>query len=409
MNRLKNRDKYCGKLSPLFDSIKKMNLNNFIEQLKNHDYFGHHYSHIKVLKSDDFKKCYIFLEMTKERTSCDAMVKLLLSLGYSKAANILDDCNRSPGLINILCASTDTNINVLKRREPKTGSNLFSMTKKPRGLFVIINNVPELLRELQRFVHVFNELDFEIKVFDELNVDRIKSELSLISKNRKFMNDEAFGFMIITHGADEKVHGFEACEEFRKPEYQMNKKLIMNDQTHISELVQIFSDKNNKNNEYLKRIPKVFILDCCRIKEQKSSVEIHSLRTKITESIDLSEKDECLTLNVMEKDQLLVKYHPINRPWMNENVNTYVIYSCSEGYRSWIALGGLTAFGQAFSHAIAEYACEECLESIYNRTCVLMESFKNVVMDRNTGDTAYSAPVLIKQSTGRELHFNPLY
>jgi len=53
--------------------------------------------------------------------------------------------------------------------------------------------------------------------------------------------------------------------------------------------------------------------------------------------------------------------------WVNENTNNFIIRTCSEGYGSYLIFGGLTAFGQAFSHAIARYACEEALHSIMSR------------------------------------------
>ncbi len=61
--------------------------------------------------------------------------------------------------------------------------------------------------------------------------------------------------MAISHGEDEKVLGYNACRELEDELFDES------DVIKISEVVDIFSDKNCK---FLRQTPKLFFFNCCR-------------------------------------------------------------------------------------------------------------------------------------------------
>jgi hypothetical protein len=163
--------------------------------------------------------------------------------------------NKSPGLLNIWNLSINTNILVEKAKIPNSPemSKYHEMQRKPRGKCIIINNEPAVYRETHRFEHVFGELYFDVQPFFNKNVFWIKEYLTNMSKDSGLKNDNALVVVVITHGEDE------ACLELKKKERneEWNEEIYKNDQTPISDVVNIFKD--------FIRIPKIFIFDCCRI------------------------------------------------------------------------------------------------------------------------------------------------
>jgi hypothetical protein len=208
--------------------------------------------------SQDVRKAYILLELTKTRKSCEVIIKLLKKTGHKQELiNLMESFNKSPGLLDIWNLSTNTNIYVEKANIPtsEVESGLYKMDKKPRGKCIIINNEPYLYRESQRFEHIFNELYFDVKSFFYKNVDWIEKYLTEKSKDYNIVHDDALVVVVITHGEDEKVLGYDAILESKKEEPCLE--TYQNDQMMISSVVNIFKD--------FIRIPIIFIFDCCRI------------------------------------------------------------------------------------------------------------------------------------------------
>jgi hypothetical protein len=117
------------------------------------------------------------------------------------------------------------------------------MDKAPRGMCVIINNVAEdLKKESLRFEYVFKQLLFNVVMFENLSASQMVTELEKIREKVK----ESLIVMIISHGRDEKVVGFDGND------------------LRITEIVDIFSEKNCKA---LSRKPKLFFFNCCRLSE----------------------------------------------------------------------------------------------------------------------------------------------
>jgi hypothetical protein len=203
---------------------------------------------------EEVKKSYILLEFTRSRKSCEAIIELLEMSGQVELAELIKVYNKSPGPLNIWNLSTDTNILVEKSKIPrsKEESLYFKMNRKPRGKCIIINNEPMVHRESERFKHVFNELYFNVESFSSKNISWIKNYLTNLSNDITIAKDNALVIIIITHGENENILGYDACLEMEK-----NKQILENDQMKIADVVKIFSK--------IKRIPIIFIFDCCRI------------------------------------------------------------------------------------------------------------------------------------------------
>jgi hypothetical protein len=187
------------------------------------------------------KKTFIFTEFTKERDSCNEMVDILQKCGQTEAAEELRDYNSSPPF---MAETYEIELKVTPATVLKTGnSKILSLIKNPRGKCVIINNMTEKLgKESLRFKNIFEQLFFEVIIFENLTADQMKTKLVEIAKVVK----DSLILMIISHGHDEKVIGFDEKD------------------LRISEIVDIFSEKNCKE---LSRKPKIFFFNCCRISE----------------------------------------------------------------------------------------------------------------------------------------------
>jgi len=187
------------------------------------------------------KKTFIFTEFTKERDSCNEMVDILEKCGQTEAAEKLRDYNSSPPF---MAETYEIELKVTPATVLKTGnSKILSLIKNPRGKCVIINNMTEKLgKESLRFKNIFEQLFFEVIIFENLTADQMKTKLVEIAKVVK----DSLILMIISHGHDEKVIGFDEKD------------------LRISEIVDTFSEKNCKE---LSRKPKIFFFNCCRISE----------------------------------------------------------------------------------------------------------------------------------------------
>jgi hypothetical protein len=151
------------------------------------------------LDSNEEKKVFILLELTRERDTCNAIIDLLRETAQKEAAKELQKYNTSSGLLDISKLSSEEKIGVNRAIHSAVGSRPYPMSRKPRGKFVIVNNIPDLQKESKRFQHVFNELYFTPIAFENLSANQIENELKKISNDPSLENDNAFVFMIIRY------------------------------------------------------------------------------------------------------------------------------------------------------------------------------------------------------------------
>jgi len=127
------------------------------------------------------------------------MVLLLRSLGQTEVADELEKYNTSPGRMEI---TTEVMIKVTQAKASIKGSNIYPMTKNPRGKCIIINNIPELFKESKRFEYIFKQLYFSVLPIDEnkeLTAEEIRKTLKNLAEDKNLAKDEAFLVMIIRY------------------------------------------------------------------------------------------------------------------------------------------------------------------------------------------------------------------
>ncbi len=182
--------------------------------------------------------------------------------GQTVAADELQRFNTSSGTLLFSDLSYEVKIPVNRALIPnKTStSGFYNMFRYPRGKFIIINNIPDLTKQTQRFEHIFKELYFKPKPYVNKTIKEIKTILEEFSDDPDIENYDAFAFMIVTHGEDGKVLGFNACREKDDPERDVKDCMKMSE---IVDFIYIICQKMEK--EYSK--PKIVIFDCCRIRK----------------------------------------------------------------------------------------------------------------------------------------------
>ncbi len=204
------------------------------------------------------KKLFILLEFTRMRQSCETVANLLKESGQKDVAEELVKYNTSPGILIFLDLNYEVEIPVEEAVVPMKGSGPYQMLRNPRGKFIIINNMPELARQTERFKHIFKKLYFISESHDNKTVKEIKTILEEFSEDPNIANYDAFAFMIVTHGEDEKIFGFDACRNANDP------KRDVEDFMKMSEIVNCVHEICKRMENYAK--PKIVIFDCCRIR-----------------------------------------------------------------------------------------------------------------------------------------------
>jgi hypothetical protein len=208
------------------------------------------------------QKVLILAEFTRYRSTCEEMVLLLRNLGQKEAAEELEKYNTSPGRMEI---TTEVMIKVTQVKAPTIGSKCYSMTKNLRGKCIIINNEPKLFKESQRFEYLFKNLFFDVEPIENMTAQQISNKLKSVADNKdnKLEQHEALLVMVISHGTNENILGYDAC---REPEDQSYDK---SDFIKISKIVEIFEGTKCPA---LKQTPKMFFFNCCRL--SKSDIKI---------------------------------------------------------------------------------------------------------------------------------------
>ncbi|CAG2163796.1 unnamed protein product [Oppiella nova] len=129
----------------------------------------------------------------------------------------------------------------------------------------------------------------------------------------------------------------------------------------IKTIVEQFSDRNCHST--LRQKPKIFVFNCCRNKQNSAPDN---------------------------------RQNSIERDWMDDTTRTYICYSCAEGIQAFYTDSGYTLFGQAFSHCIAEHACDFSLTQLFYKTC-----------DQLQRAEVQQRPEMYTKNMDRDLYFNP--
>ncbi|CAG2107067.1 unnamed protein product [Medioppia subpectinata] len=156
----------------------------------------------------------------------------------------------------------------------------------------------------------------------------------------------------------------------------------------IRDIVDTFSDENCPK---LRNCPKLFFFTCCRNSLETSEPRAEGRTLARPFVAETTAHTDRTNFPVMQS---------LNQQWVDSNRDTFICYSCAEGRKTFYDDDyGITYFGQALSHSIAQYACEESLSSIMSRTCDLLKFFIK--------HTGFNPPEFRGKGLRRQLCFNP--
>jgi hypothetical protein len=306
----------------------------------------------KIKRFEDIKtrKVIILLEFTRLRSTCEEIINLLKLSGQTEIALELEKYNTSPGRMEV---TNNDEIAVKPGKEMK-GTLYYTMSSKPRGKCVIINNFVEysygkllenegLFKESKRFESIFTQLYFDvypIRTTVGMTAKAIESELKSIARDKSIEKPEALIVMIISHGRDEKVLGYNACR-FLDDE----------DSIKISDIVDIFSETNCKA---LEQTPKLFFFNCCResmTSKGNNFTLVYILIFAFLEAeynsvgVQLCPNDKPTPIKIPKSEikmdielkpfvkRVIVNLKTVDQKWINLNRDTFISYSCSEGLK----------------------------------------------------------------------------
>ncbi|CAG2173722.1 unnamed protein product [Oppiella nova] len=308
-------------------------------------------------KELEVKKRQIFLQFTHERYDCDLLADMLQKSGQDRAADKLRQYNKSEEPWSY---TNDIKLDVVNAKTLRSGhSTYFRMDSKPRGRAVIFCTIPELRNETLRWQSLLEQIYFRVEIHQGLTCDGINTVLNAVVDDRN--EGDSLIVMFLGHGHDEKVQGSGEAP---------------GDEMSIKTIVDKFSEDKCPS---LRNKPKIFLFNCCRNKWPQREVPAKYLANS---------------------KLLVVNLESIDTSWVNVNKRTYVIYACAEGVESWYDETGLTIFGQAFSHTLAQYAWYKHLTELIMMTHSRLES-------EFIGSKYELRPEIKMNSVDRQLYLNP--
>ena len=174
-------------------------------------------NHFEQNPSEAAIKSYILLELTQNRYSCREIIRMLRESQNEKNSELaagLERFNTSPGR-KFFSNKVEIEVTPVLPTQIKLPNTVqYSMTKRPRGPAIVINNAFDLVQmEAQRFVHIFKELLFSAEDHYRMTAKQMKEKFTKLSNDmlERFEEhnerDEALIIMVITHGEDDKLLG----------------------------------------------------------------------------------------------------------------------------------------------------------------------------------------------------------
>ena len=253
------------------------------------------------------------LELTKKRTHCNRLIKAFERFGVSTIANILSKHNNTNQVqVSELEWVPHIEIDKVIAPDPEL-SQAIHLISLVRGYFIIVNNLektdaeyeseekppgwkpraprgPEDLPpatgmrlETDRFKDLFTQLNFEVLDWQGMNIDQLKTEIEKLKKDKRLLRHEVIALMIVTHGQDESILGYDACDyvgkvyfrrkfgtstaEFEEQAFSV----IDRDRAPFNEIVDLFTGDNFPQ---MKDKPKLLFFTACRVKSDTTNQQI---------------------------------------------------------------------------------------------------------------------------------------
>ena len=192
-------------------------------------------------------------------------------------------------------------------------SQAIQLTSLVRGYFIIVNNLektdaeyeseekppgwkprapigPEDLPpangmrlETDRFKDLFTQLNFEVLEWKIMHIDLLKTKIEKLKKDKRLLRHEVIALMIVTHGQDESILGYYACNNVNKlhfkrkfgtstPEFEKYALSMINcDRASFKDIVDLFTADNFPQ---MKDKPKLLFFTACRVKSDITNQKI---------------------------------------------------------------------------------------------------------------------------------------
>ena len=298
------------------------------------------------------KTSFILLELTKNKALCNKIIELYKKCAKNKPNDndngifkVLETHNQTDALKLVELECDMAHIKINKVIWPNIdATNAIQLINRPRGYFIIVNNVEKSVDELEReeksnlvsdeedkncmldipreemseddsknklpsasglrleterFKDLMTQFNFKVLNWGGLSIAEMKEKIAKLKKED--LNDhEAIALMVVTHGQDEEILGSDACNlphklHFKKrfntlkPEFEQSAiKKIENDRAPIKDIVELFKD-----DKFSKLYAKLLFFTCCRIKTNTEPVQVQ--KTKVIETKSLVDyKDDNL-------------------------------------------------------------------------------------------------------------------
>ena len=218
---------------------------------------------------------YILLAMTRDRTTCQVLINILIQCNQIHVAQMIARYNKSPGQWKVTYEERPIVSNCLS---PKIfHSNCYQLSKPVRGKCLIVNTMENpdeplpghigLRRETIRFRHVFESLNFQVIEQHSYTCQTLKSQLEDFSQNPFLKEDEAFVMIMISHGSDDHIYGADACNARKlwMAGHITDAHLIEAQNSDMMDIKELYGILSEDKCPQLRTKPKLFFFICCCI------------------------------------------------------------------------------------------------------------------------------------------------
>lgn len=241
-------------------------------------------------------KIFVLLELTKDRESCNEVIRLLEESQQNEAALKLKTFNEALGVVKV---SDECKLEVKRVSAPqlRVKSSVIGLSGNPRGKCLIVNLVEDqptpnlrdrfgnhihvqgLKNQTIQFSNVFAQMFFDVFVISEANVNELKQRLQALSKNKSLEESEAFVLIVISYGQNQTIVGSDGSLVLRDIRFGIrsgletdSKEKLKTDVMPVKEIVALFADKSCPA---LKSKPKLFFFNCCQTPDYRGIYSYH--------------------------------------------------------------------------------------------------------------------------------------
>ena len=242
---------------------------------------------------------------------CSKIIDLYRRFQNQTIADILEKHNKSNAIQLNELEWINPHIDIDNALAPNlTESQAIHLTKDIRGYFIIVNNMEKsideymkhedpnwvpgsqifqgdlppasgITLETKRFKNLMGQSKFFFDVLNwgGLSVTKLKEKINELKTDRNLPDHEAIALMVVTHGEDEEILGFDACDYYNKLVCKQKcntltccykwkaVRKIEKDRAPIKEIVKLFQDHKFSHLE-----AKILMFSCCRVKTNPNPV-----------------------------------------------------------------------------------------------------------------------------------------